>query len=88
MKKAEVARTERNRIQSAIQDLQHHVVPRQPLSERWQEQARVQVTDFQVFLQSKCNSSDASLMMEKEKHLFKKYISLEEQDGQAPGDGF
>lgn len=62
-----MSRTEQNRIQSTIPDLQHHVVPRQPLSERWQEQARVQITDFQVFQQGKCNPSDASLMMEKEK---------------------
>lgn len=72
--KAEVARTERNRFQSTIQDLQHHIFPKQHPSERWQGQAREQVIDFQVFQQGKCNPSDASLMMEKEKHLFKRYF--------------
>lgn len=72
MKKEEVAGTEQNRIKALFRIFSSRLSPDNPLSETWQKQSRVQVTDFQVFQQGKCNSSDVSLMMEKGKHLFKR----------------
>lgn len=67
VKKVEVARTEQNRIQRTIQDLQHQVVPRQTLKDGKSSQ-EYKLLNFKP---SSKVTLQMSLMMEKGKHPFK-----------------